>query len=136
MFYPNYECTYLGSCFFFFCFGKEPRATFQLFLNINLEYIWLLSFGTIPSFCIHFMNTNCRYLFTWQKLQVGFKRVEASKKRFSWKMGCFLLLLAIVGLLYLDVTENGKGSFSSKCGSGTYNINYFNFLVYQSSVEK
>jgi hypothetical protein len=47
-----------------------------------------------------------------KKLQVGVKRVEASRKRFSWKMATYVLLFAIIGLLWLDVTENGKGSFA------------------------
>ncbi|CAG7834394.1 unnamed protein product [Allacma fusca] len=47
-----------------------------------------------------------------KKLQVGVKRVEASRKRYSWKMATCVLLLAIIGLLWLDVAENGKGSFA------------------------
>jgi hypothetical protein len=64
-------------------------------------------FGPLPR------NMTFHLLSALQKLQVGFKRVEDSKKRFSWKMGFFIILLTISGLLYLDVTENGKGSFPS-----------------------
>lgn len=48
-----------------------------------------------------------------KKLQVGFQRIEASRRRlFSWKMATYLLLLSIIGLIWLDTAENGKGSFS------------------------
>jgi len=48
-----------------------------------------------------------------KKLQTGFERVEASKKGgFPWKMGVLLVLLLIGGIVYVDVTENGKGIFA------------------------
>lgn len=54
-----------------------------------------------------------------KKLQVAFKKVEETKKRkrFSWRGLCGFLLLMMIGLLWLDVTENGKGVFA-KSNSG------------------
>lgn len=49
-------------------------------------------------------------------MQVGVQKAEAARRRFSWKMGTSLLITLIVGLLWLDITENGKGSFESKSG--------------------
>jgi hypothetical protein len=53
-----------------------------------------------------------------KKLQTGIKRVEAARSGgVSWKWYCLLILALIGGLVYLDVTENGRGIFAkSKTG--------------------
>ncbi|ODN04239.1 Transmembrane protein [Orchesella cincta] len=56
---------------------------------------------------------NPELLRTAKRVQVGVRKAEAARRRFSWKMGTSFVLILIIGLLWLDITENGKGSFES-----------------------
>lgn len=64
---------------------------------------------------VYLQYDNKQFIFVlFQRVQVGVRKAEAARRRFSWKMGTSLLITLIVGLLWLDITENGKGSFESK----------------------
>ncbi|OXA64365.1 hypothetical protein Fcan01_03136 [Folsomia candida] len=55
-----------------------------------------------------------------KKVQAGLERVALSKRKlFSWKLAIFVIFILIGVLFWLDVTENGKGSFE-KSNTGNF----------------